>query len=234
MLMLYAVPVFAGQGEPAANGNGGKPVKNYNIRGKAVDRHAVEMLLDESEVDGGVEMSFDGKTVKKLRGSFKLDRSKPEEEAAVDFIDRHRNAFGLKNPRMELKLIKKEVDKWGFSTIQYKHVFNGVPIWDDIVGVHLDENKNIERISSDGLIPTPEIETTPQITSEEALKIAKIDIGGENIKLFKPLTKLYIYDSRLVYHVTFIYEKLWGYFIDAKTREILDKEDLTKYDGAVR
>jgi len=233
VLMLFAGIALAGQ--DGAGGNGSPQAKKYNIRGKPVDRHAVEMLLDESEVDGSVEMGYDGKTVKELRGRFKLDTGKLAEEAAVDFIDRHRNAFGLKNPKAELKLIEKNKIKEGLTYIHYQQALNGVPLYGNIVSVVLDKDNTIKRIGS-GNIPTPDIDTTPLITAEKAIEISRSNLperlGG---KIDSPQTELVLYSDLpiplLVYRVEFLvkYGARWQFFINAKDGKVIKKADITNY-----
>jgi Zn-dependent metalloprotease len=222
LLVLIGAVAFAGQGHE----------KRVIIHGKHEDKRAIENLADDSE--GDVEIDTGPKTIINIKGRFRLDLSKPVEDEAVDFIDRHRDAFGLKNPQEELKLYRKEVDKWGLTDIFYQQTYNGVPIWSSGVSVLLNRSKEVYEIDS-GNVPTPDIDTTPLITKEEAIKIATADkvaeAGGEVIE---PGAALYIYNNKLAYEIFFLYKAHgWRYFIDAKNGRILYKYDRTSYDGAV-
>jgi hypothetical protein len=79
----------------------GKKYGKHTIHGINYDRAAVEKLLDDSEVPGEVKAYAWG--IREVKGRFKLDKSMKLEDAMLDFVDRHRNAFKLKDPKNELK-----------------------------------------------------------------------------------------------------------------------------------
>ncbi|MBI5695364.1 MAG: hypothetical protein HZC51_06435, partial [Nitrospirae bacterium] len=105
VMVLVSVVVFAGQAEMKKDkgGDDGKPKRI--IHGKPENRRAVEALLEESA--GDAEITAGPQTISRLEGKFKIDKNKPVEEAALDFIDRHRNAFGLQYAKKEFKLSEK-------------------------------------------------------------------------------------------------------------------------------
>ncbi len=207
--------------------------KKYVIHGKPVERRAVENMMEESIEDGEV---WAGKTVSKLKGRFHLDKNKSVEEAAVDFIDRHRNAFGLKNPKAELKFQEKHTIKEGLTYVHFQQTLNGIPVWESIVSVVLDKDNNIKRIGS-GNIPTPDVDTTPQITGDEAIKIAKVSMSASANAFRSPKSSLVIYPVgntlKLAYEVEMLVNhRSWDFMIDAKDGKILRKMDTTSDLGA--
>ena len=129
LVLVFAVFAYAGAR--------GKKYKEHTIHGMKYDQHTIELLLDDSEVPA--EVTADERGVKKLKGKFKLDKSKPVEEAALDFIDKHRNAFGLKDPKRELKL-RDDKPSWHMSFQQY---YNDVPVWSHSIGIHLGADDEI-------------------------------------------------------------------------------------------
>jgi len=186
-LVLVSAVAFAQQAEKGVEKSGPKRI----IHGKPADRRAVEMLLDESDGDAAVDAA--DKTIIKLKGKFKIDRNKPIEEAVVDFIDRHRNAFGLNNAKEELILNRKDSYNEGDVDLRFNQSYRGVPIWGCEVLVHLDKTRELDNIISDN-IPTPSIDTNPRITKVEAIEIAKNDkIAKEGGAIHRPLVGLYIY-----------------------------------------
>jgi Zn-dependent metalloprotease len=204
----------------------GKKYGKHTIHGMNYDRAAVEKLLDDSEAPA--EVTADERGVQKLKGKFKLDKSMNIEDAAVDFIDRHRDAFKLKDPKKELRLDEKKVHKEGDTHIYYEQTYNDVPIWQAMVTVHLDKDNDIDRISS-GNVPTPDIDTTPLVTKEEAMGIVKRDLKiPENVNTGITETELVIYNDSLSYRVVV---SEWLYFVDAKSGSIISKEDLIRYYG---
>ena len=174
------------------------------------DKRALVNLVDDSE--GDVEIDAGPKSVFSLKGRFKIDTSKSLDEAVVEFFDRHRDAFGLKNPKDELKLTRKS------GTLRFQQTYNGIPIWGAEVLVHVNKNRELDDISSNH-IPTPDIDTTPLITKEEAIEIALADRNLK--KAMRPVAMLFIYKNTLAYNVHFLYEGLWTYWINAKTGKII-------------
>lgn len=220
LLVLLASDAFAGQGHE----------KRVTIHGKHEDRRAIESLADDSEDD--VEIYTGPKTVMELKGRFKIDANKPVEEAAVNFIDRHRNAFGLKNPKEEFKVHSKSEDKKGNITIQYEQMYKGIRIWDS--GLTVTTNKQSEIIQLiPNRVPTPDMDTNPLLSSEEALKIAKEDL---NIPLenspYSEGPTIVIFKNQLCYLVWISVNNplgAWRFFINAKSGKIVEKSNEINY-----
>ena len=165
-------------------------------------------------------------------------RNKPVDEAALDFIDKHRNAFGLKSPKNELKLLRKSEQQWGSVDVSFQQNINGVPIWGSSVGVHLNKDKDIYVIASPNTVPTPDINTTPLVTEDEAINVVRADKaknGYNNYSILEhPVAELVIYKREnssklsLAYLVDCLYmSHNWIYVIDAKDSSIIDKRNIT-------
>ena len=96
LLVCAETPAMAGQ--RGAEQGGKKP--KYSIEGKHENMRSVENMMEESEEsDEPAMVSVYDKEVTRLEGRFKIENGIPVEEAVVNFIDKHRNAFGLKNPK---------------------------------------------------------------------------------------------------------------------------------------
>ncbi|MBI5695322.1 MAG: hypothetical protein HZC51_06210 [Nitrospirae bacterium] len=188
------------------------------IHGNPQDRRAVEALLEESVGDAEVTV---GKTISSLNGKFKLDKNKPVEDAALDFIDRHRNAFGLKNAKREFKLIRRDEHEEGDVNLRFNQSFNGVPIWGKELIVHIDKTKDLDLIISEN-VPTPDIDTTPLITAEEALSTVRADLKIPSDNTFwKHEKELVIYNDILAYRVNIMGGE---FFVNAKNGSIIRKD----------
>ena len=166
----HAQPGDAGAGKKY-NIKGGEVLKGGRWEQQIADRPAIEKLLDESEIAGEATVSQDGKTLTSLTGRFKIDSDKPVEEAVLDFIDRHRDSFALKDPKNELKFSHKDTNDWRLN-LSYQQIYKGIPIYWYWLNAHLKDGKIISIGSNN--IPTPDvdIDVTPVITKEEAWKIA--------------------------------------------------------------
>ncbi|MBI5191373.1 MAG: PepSY domain-containing protein [Nitrospirae bacterium] len=217
-LLLVFAPVIMSAALARADEATAKPMRV--IHGNPVDRRAVEALLDESVGDAEVKIGR-GK-VKELKGKFRIDKNKPVEEAALDFIDRHRNAFGLKDPKRELKQSGTKAEYGA----HYQQEYNGVPIWLHSMSVYLDKDHDVREVIAN-TVPTPDIDTTPLITAEEAIDFAKAELKiPPAAKVWPTSAELNIYEDKLAYQVI-IGE--WRYFIDAKNGNILYKDSLANY-----
>lgn len=245
LIVLIAAIAFAEQTEI------NKPaIPRYNIKGgKPVDRHSIERLMDDSLEPAEVRMHPNGKRIMEVNGRFSIDKSEPVEEAAVDFIDKHRNAFGLKKPKGELRVLKKYQDEFrkkfkDRSLISFEQLFNGVPIWNKRLGVTIDEGE-ITYIGGDYSLTPDGLDTNPALTPDEAIKKVKEDLnqraGGEAIlqKTFKPTAELIIYSDddysfELAYDVKVSASKpsgSWNYFVDAKDGHIIVRRSGRKRDS---
>ena len=246
-LALMTATAFGQQADKGAGGNGDgqKQKPKYHINVEPKNRAAVDALMAESLEVGGVEMGNNGKTIRNLAGRFRIDKSKPVEEAALDFIDRHREAFGFNNPKVELRLDKKMEHKEGDAHVYFQQTYHGVPIWQKIVNIHVANSRDIDRISS-GTVPTPDIDTTPAITADQAIIIVKNDMniaaGGQAVfsRIAPPKVQLVIYaiGNKLIlaYQVRLSASRpsgAWYYHVDAKTGHIISKENRRQSDGLV-
>ncbi len=245
IFVLLLVLLTAGAFAQVNAGGATKP--GYNIKGgKPVDRYAIETLMDDSLVPAEVTMSRSGKIAGEVRGKFSIDTSKPLEEACLDFIDRHRDAFGLKDPKSELKLSRKDIDTSGRIHLLFQQMYNGIPIENSGVGVNLDNGKNIYLIYGGKV--TPNIDTTPLLTADEAIKIATDRLnkaaGGTahlNTKIFKPRAELVIYplsesSFELAYYVKVSASKPlgdWFYYFDAKDGHLITMGNNLRYEGTI-
>jgi len=197
----------------------GRKYGEHTIHGMHYDKAAIEKLLDDSEVPAEVTAYDVG--VREVKGKFKLDKSAKVEDAAVDFIDQHRNAFKLKDPKKELKQ-RGEKFKYGAG---FQQIYNGIPVWLKGIGVSLDKDHDIREIDAN-LVPTPDIDTTPLVTADEALAIAKKDLEiPPDARTWPPKMELFIFpinnrEPKLAYNVEI---EDWVYFVDAKDRSIINK-----------
>ncbi|MBI5695567.1 MAG: hypothetical protein HZC51_07500 [Nitrospirae bacterium] len=201
MMMAFAsVAMPAGADETAA-----KPKRTIH-GGDHYDIGSVERMLDESL--GDADAYVHDKGIIKLKGKFPIDKNKPVEEAVLDFIDRHRNAFGLKDAKRELK---QRGEKFNYGA-GFQQIYNGVPVWQKGVGVSLDKDYDIREISAN-VVTTPDIDTTPLITADEAVEIVK---SKEQDMRDAPVyqQELVINENKLVYQVVL---GGWRYFVDAKS-----------------
>jgi predicted small secreted protein len=123
------------------------------------------------------------------------------------------------------------------ETFRYYHTVNGVEVFDSSIAIHVS-NKNVVTYTAstfDSAIET--IDTTPNISEEDALNAAinALQIEG---KISQKEVKLYVYNkldgTKLVYRVTTLSEFLNGYWetiVDAKSGTVLSIKDIAIYEA---
>ncbi|MBI5191080.1 MAG: hypothetical protein HZA22_10435 [Nitrospirae bacterium] len=204
MMAFASVSVSVSAGVAGADEAGAGPKRV--IHGKPDDRAAVMALLDESE--GDAEAWSTEKYIFKLKGKFKIDKDKPADEAALDFIDRHRSLFWFKEPKHELRLSDREPS----ADMSFQQSVNGVSVWGHSLCIHLDNDDEVYLIVNN-TIPTPDIDTTPLITADEAVEIVKSkEPDMRDAPVYQQ--ELVINENKLVYQVVL---GGWRYFVDAKS-----------------
>jgi len=155
----------------------------HEIVGTPSDLGAVKAMLDESKVPA--RAAVDG-NLTRLDGQFPIDPYKRRHEAIVEFVARHRAAFGLKDPVSEL-------------AIQYEEAVKTIPFQtkaspDDAylsVFVHIIPRVNTDakmrvytvpgmilRVESE-MSSTFEYDYTPVVPPYDALDKALFELGEE-------------------------------------------------------
>jgi len=181
-----------------------------------LDQRVVDKLLDESRGEREARINPGGTRIIDLNGRFPIDKDKPVPDAVLDFISRHREAFGLKDPKAELRAPQQLNDYFIFE-----QVFNGVPVWGKQLGV-LVVNGEIVTVKADNA-PTPGIDTKPLLTAEQAIgKVRDEKSGGRN-EVVNGEASLVIYISRKgrYYLAYLVHGQRSNYFVDATNGKIL-------------
>lgn len=181
-----------------------------------LDQRVIDKLLGESLGDREVRINPGGTRVTELKGRFPIDKEKPVPEAVLDFIGRHRDAFGLKDPETELKTPQMLNDYFIFE-----QVYNGVPVWGKHLGA-LVVNGEIVLMKGENA-PTPGIGTKPVLTAEQAAGKVKDEKSGGRNEVVKGETNLVIYISKKgrYYLAYLVHGQRLNYFVDAMNGKIL-------------
>ncbi|MDW5288968.1 T9SS type A sorting domain-containing protein [Formosa sp. PL04] len=133
--------------------------------------------------------------------------------------------------------LRKEFNQVGASgeTFRYGQYVNNVPVYDANIAVHVSPNSEVTFHSGSFDNSISSINTTPNITSEQAVSLAAKSLGIEGTITQKE-SKLFVYNNngttQLVYRVTTNSKTLNGYWetiIDANTAKIISKTDIAHY-----
>ena len=163
-------------------------------------------------------------------------------QAALAVLKSQATLLKLKNPAEELSLVSSTHDEISFDHVRFQQVYQGIPVWGRDLYVHFNAQGLVYLINGT-YEPTPVgVETTPAVTSTEALQNVVSDL--KSLGRYQPLTKeassflgiegpseeLVIYTTsqgtyRLAYEVS-IHPNLvewYSYIVDAENSQVLNK-----------
>lgn len=186
-----------------------------------------------------VEVRYDDNGVPTfLKGKLSKQAAEEKVEFALNFLDEYNDLFLLQKPKDELKLKSEKMDKAGNTHLRFDQYHEGILVWGADLLLHYDKDGFIKLING-RWEPTPQVDVAPSILKDEALQIAKDELGTEGPWLKDPTSVLYIFtwegETHLAWHVTLIPDMahIWIYFIDAKKGKLLLKYNDVKFDGPV-
>ena len=161
------------------------------------------------------------------------------EEKADNFFNEFGEAFGLNLDRVELKIQKTDIDRYGKSHLYFQQNINDLPVFGGDLRLHFDENQKLTALNG-VFIPELYVSPIPEINTDEAAELALNIVNTQTedyatippfihsneLKYFK---KGLVYneagENHLVYHIEVrndanVREYL---FIDAHTRKLVQQ-----------
>lgn len=100
------------------------------------------------------------------------------EEIAVAFIAAHAGEFKLREPARELEARMVFPDELGHTHVRLSQYFEGLPVLDSEIIVHLDENKHVYLVEGGYAPSLVGVDAKPEIPEDEALAIALRAMGA--------------------------------------------------------
>jgi len=152
------------------------------------------------------------------------------QSAAEKFLTDNRILLKLSDPKKELVQKRRWMDRLGTKHFRYQQTYNGIPLWGKELMVHLNESDSV-YLCQGRYEPTPELlDTTPEITVEQALEAAGDHLGITTNGHYPPKTELVIYTASdggktLAYKVDISpsLDQRWLYFVDADTGAVIHR-----------
>lgn len=100
--------------------------------------------------------------------------------APIDFLDAQRDLLGLRDPRAELTIARRRVDRRGHAHAHYRQHVHGIPVIGGEVAVHTDAEGRITSIDS-SYVPIVAVDVTPRVALETARRslehLGAVDAG---------------------------------------------------------
>lgn len=145
--------------------------------------------------------------------------------------------FGVADPDHELRLVRTVTDRFGQTHATYQQVHHGVPVFSGALKVHQSVTADVVAANGDFYPIPPEVHTTPTLSSDEAVAIAKGQIEkGEPVA---ERADLVIVDpgwygdppsgEHLAYYVVLSdlsVDVREAFFVDAHSGKVLDRWNL--------
>jgi Zn-dependent metalloprotease len=155
------------------------------------------------------------------------------EEGAREFLQNHRSLLLNGGSTADLRHLttRKSTNRTHTDFQQY---YNNVPVYRAIVTVH--QNSSLVTMVQSNYLPNLSIDTTPSISAEEAWQVVKKEIGNDVIldsASRQPLLtivlegKVPLLSWRVMVHTVLPFGG-WEYLIDAKTGQIVEKNNLLR------
>ncbi|WP_328586689.1 PepSY domain-containing protein [Neobacillus vireti] len=152
---------------------------------------------------------------------------------ALNFLEEKKSKVKIKNPKADLKVKKTDKDDLGMTHVRFNQTKNGIPVEGAEVLVHYNEKNEIVAVngSLNAEVDELDLNTKPEVNSEEALAAAKSSVDAPTQLQYKPTTELVVYpfegESSLAYkvNVNFHGEEPgnWFVFVDAHSGKVIDK-----------
>lgn len=152
----------------------------------------------------------------------------------IRFLSENKELFGLKEPDKELKTISEITDELGMTHIKYQQQINGIKIFQGQLVVHFNTDGSIESVNG-RYFPTPEMDTNPKLSSSDAIRIAKENLG--NYKSSSEKAELNIYSRGVKLHLAYSVHlpsyshPMMTVFVDANNGKVIKVDDGIRYDG---
>lgn len=177
---------------------------------------------------GDLEVSWDEETgvPRFLSGRIPTPPGPGPEGIARAFFHEYKGLYSMRDPEGELALMKVAHDRIGMDHVRFQQVYQGLPVFGAQMITHL-RGKEITSVNGE-YIPRIEVSVEPALSGEEAIQIARGDLGDEEAVLSEE--ELGIYHDGETAHLAWRLELSssdplgrWVHFVDAHDGQIVLK-----------
>jgi Zn-dependent metalloprotease len=157
-------------------------------------------------------------------------------EAARNFIAENKTLLLKNEPPAALQLLQSR-EGGGATHVDFRQSYKGIPVQPGTLSVHLTGNQ--VTMVNGSYYPDLSLDTVPTATADEALNAARTDLnpkGAYAVEAREPELMIYVDDEvpTLCWRVRLFSSEPadMEYFIDAKTQQVLKKNNLMRsFDG---
>lgn len=135
---------------------------------------------------------------------------------------------------LKLRFVRKGL---AGETLRFQQMMNNVPVFDTEIVINFSSNGDVAYSEFNVNKSLTQINTTPQISAENALQISNKEIRVSGMITFQENKLFVLYknnQTKLAYRVVTSFEEKsgsWEVFVDANTGEIISVKDIAIYCG---
>lgn len=171
-----------------------------------------------------------------LLSGFAFGQTSEKEQEARNWIKLNLKELKVNSDSdINLRFVRKSISG---ETLRFQQMMNNVPVFDSEIVIHFNPNGQISFADHNITKEFVQINTTPQITKENAIQISDNKIGVSGMVTFQE-SKLFVYNklatTQLVYRIVTSFEEKngsWEVIIDALNGNVLSVKDIAIYCGA--
>jgi Zn-dependent metalloprotease len=121
------------------------------------------------------------------------EASTPEAQADA-FWAEYGSLFGIDDPAAQLQFVRSRTDAVGTTRLEYRQVYEGVPVFAGILFVHFSQQGQMTAVNGVS-VPDITVNSQPSLTAEQAAQIAIDAVGPTGMRAAK--NTLYVYRTGL-------------------------------------
>ncbi|MBY0099650.1 M4 family metallopeptidase [Mesobacillus maritimus] len=152
---------------------------------------------------------------------------------ALNYLKQNEKKTGLKNADKNLKVKEVLKDELGMTHVRFNQSVNGVPVEGSEVVVHFNGENEVQSVNGrvNQTLVDESVNTSPSVTAEEALEIAKKSVNAPDELTYEPTSELVVLpfegENHTAYktNVNFMGDAPgnWYVFVDANNGKVIDK-----------
>ncbi|WP_163971426.1 M4 family metallopeptidase [Oceanobacillus halotolerans] len=148
-------------------------------------------------------------------------------------LQNNKQTYGIENAEENLDVKDVQTDELGMTHVRLIQTKDGIPVEGSEVIVHYNENDELVSVNGhhNPEIDSTTLDTTPDISKEKAIDLAKTAVNAPDQLDYEPTSELVIYPFQEEHYVTFKVNLTfttdepgnWFVFVDANDGTVIDQ-----------
>ena len=195
----------------------------------AQDQNQMLTVTRLKQLDPAIRIRWDKDTgvPNRLAGNLSRPIEADAKEIAIRFFQSNEPLFKITDSRQELKPFAVRKDKRGWEHVKLQQFYKSLRVEGKTMIVHINDGKQVQKVN--GIyIPKIDLDTTPRISSDDAIQKAKADLNPRRQSSVPPKSELIVYPyknkNHLAWKILIISQEPLGefiYYVDAHSGNII-------------